>query len=175
MDFKRKDAVFCPSLTTKQLLVDTEEGVNGMTLDFRGKSYWHTLGGVAEVRNIITDSPYPKNLPAVFLATEDNRVMLSKLYGVEFESETQIKIYAVNETNYCGTATNTWLYEFRGIHCSFNMSEYGETLPAFKECGILMSPFPKDLAEALESEPFGKIICIGYDSIDNWANEVEDV
>lgn len=33
MDFKRKDAVFCPSLTTKQLLVDTEEGVNGMTLE----------------------------------------------------------------------------------------------------------------------------------------------
>lgn len=174
MEFKNNDAVFCPSLTNKPLLVNVKEGQNGMTLSFRGKSYWHTIGGFAEVGNVITSSPYPRNLPSVFLATEENRQILSKLYSIEFESANQIRIYAVNETNCYGEATNRWLYHFRGMYCSFDMSDYGDDIPAFKKCDILMSPNPSDLKKALSSEPFGKIICIGHDSIDNWAYEVID-
>ena len=154
MEFKNNDAVFCPSLTNKPLLVNVKEGQNGMTLSFRGKSYWYTIGGFAEVRNIITSSPYPRNLPSVFLATEENRQILSKLYGIEFESANQIKIYAVNETNYCGAATNRWLYHFRGMYCSFDMSDYGDGIPAFKKCDILMSPNPSDLKKSSKFRAF---------------------
>ena len=93
---------------------------------------------------------------------------------IKIESDKQIKIYAVNETDCYGEATNRWLYHFRGMYCSFDMSDYGDDIPAFKKCDILMSPNPSDLKKALSSEPFGNIICIGHDSIDNWAYEVID-
>ena len=167
--FKDKDAVFCPMLSVKPLIVFTKNSINGVFIKFRGGEYWFTVGGV--LRN---NSGGFKALPSLFKATEDNQQHLSTIYDMDFESTNQIKIYAVNETNCYGEATNRWLYHFRGMYCSFDMSDYGDDISAFKKCDILMSPNPSDLEKALSLEPFGKIICIGHDNIHNWANEVAD-
>lgn len=165
---KHMDAVYCPKLTTKPLLAFCKEGVNGVFVRYRNEDYWFTVDGVSPSRNL-------RSLPELFLATEENKSLLSTLYGREFEEDNHCNIYAVNRLESDGRASREWLYYFRGGYYDIDMSRYDYDIETFKKVGIYMSVLPEDMDKVVKLNRDCKVISIGIDSIWNWANRVEEV
>lgn len=165
---KHMDAVYCPKLSTKPLLAFRKEEVNGVFVRYRNEDYWFTVDGVPPSRNL-------RSLPELFLATEDNKSLLSALYEREFEEDNHCNIYAVNRLESNGSTSKEWLYYFRGGYYGIDMSQYDYDIETFKEAGVHMSVLPEDLDKAVELNSDCKIISIAVDSIWNWANKVAEV
>ena len=161
------DVVFCPSLTTKPLLVFTKKDINGVFISFRLEEYWFTDSGVGVGTPI-----NKKSLPLLFSATEDNQKALGTLYDMDFTLDNRVVVYAVNILHH-GSGTDKWLgYTYKDYYHPVEVSEgFKGVIEAKGDSNICLSPMIKDLKDAESSHIDAKIICVGNDDIWNWANK----
>ena len=167
--FKNKDAVFCPALSTKPLMVFTKINSNGVFINFRGNEYWFSNGGVLGT----TTTKGLKTIPSLFLATEDNRQYLSALYDTDFEIHNTVPIYAVNVLSHDGSGSDDWVFPSQEGYYDYHSVKQSENFTKdLLWYDILVTPSLHELEEALESEPVrGKVVCVGNESIWIWCNK----
>lgn len=166
--FKDKDAVFCPMLSVKPLIVFTKNTINGVFIKFRGGEYWFTVGGV--LRN---NSGGFKALPSLFKATEDNRQHLSTIYDMDFEFHNTVPVYAVNVLSHDGSGSDYWIFSSQGGRYDYKSVEQSNNFcSTLLHHNILVTPNVYELDDALESEPLrGKVVCVSSESIWDWCNK----
>lgn len=174
-EFKTNDKVYVPSLSDKPFLVFRKKNVNGIFIRCRGIDHWFAINGVPDSRN-----SFPNNIsvPVVFLATEENRERLSKIYYREFREDETINLYALNET-FNGSASDAWVFPsqegYYDSHSPHAKIEGSPTIAELQHYEILVTPHTEELKyiqeRFLKYQINSMIICVGKESINNWCNK----
>ena len=174
-EFKTNDKVYCPNLSDKPFLVVRKKNVHGIFIKCRGVDHWFTINGVPSSKNSF---PTHISVPAVFLATEENRLNLCKIYSREFREDEAINLYALNVT--CnGSATDAWVFPsqegYYDSHVPHAKVEGCPTVAELQWYDILVTPHTEELKyiqeRFLKFQETTKIICVGKESINNWSNK----
>lgn len=177
-DLKPNDKVYCPALSTKPFLIYTKKDINGVFIKYRGQEYWFTVNGLPD--NSVGSSDYNfRNIPSLFLGTEENRTKLSELYDMDFLDDFKIPLYAINvaRNGFGGNATNDWIFwSQEGYYDWHSPNSESPSVEDFLWHEIKVSPHTEVLKELINSGklnvcPHYTIICIGHDSINNWSNK----
>ena len=175
-EFKKNDKVYVPSLSDKPFLVLRQKSVNGIFIKCRGVNHWFTINGVPSSKNSF---PTHISVPAVFLATEENRLNLCKIYAREFREDETINLYALNVT--CnGSATDDWVFPsqegYYDSHAPYANVKGCPSIAEMQRYEILVTPHTEELKyiqeRFLKFQETTKIICVGKESINNWCNKL---
>lgn len=177
-DLQFNDKVYCPALSTKPFLVYKKKDINGVFIKYRGKEYWFTVNGLPDISMRLTDFNF-KNIPSLFLATEENRIKLSELYDMDFLDDFNIPVYAINvaRNGFAGSATNDWIFWSQEGYYDWHSpgDKESPTVDDFLWFDIKVSPHTEVLKALISSGklnhgPHYTIICIGYHSLTQWSN-----
>ena len=170
-DFKSGDKVYCPALSTKPFLVYTKKDINGVFIKYRGKESWFTVNGLLDLSTHISNYEF-KSIPSLFLATEETRRILCKLYDMDFKRSVDIPVYAINIT-FNGSATDDWVFwSQEGYYDWHSTGESTPSIPTLLHYDIFVSPSTEILKEVDLQGAHSKIICVGHVSIDKWCNPI---
>ncbi len=174
MIFKALDAVFCPSVSSKALLLYKKDCVNGVFFEYRGREYWYTEGGVPDQVNKNVSFTSKRSLPEIFLATLENRDILNKIYDIDLDICSDIKVYGMNVLDSNGSATDNWVFPSQeGYYDDHSVEKTEGYIRNLLWCDILLSPDPK-IFDKIEYDRPTKVICVGYDNIWYWAKNPKD-
>lgn len=150
-----------------------------MFIKYRGKEYWFTVNGLPDISMRLTDFNF-KNIPSLFLGTEENRIKLSELYDMDFLDNFSIPVYAINvaRNGFAGSATNDWIFwsqeGYYDSHVPHAKVEGCPTVAELQWYDILVTPHTEELKyiqeRFLKFQESTKIICVGKESINSWCN-----